>query len=103
MAHVLVMFNLKEGVSAEEYEIWARDVDAPTVRGLPSVDSFTVLRAARMLMGDGTPPYAYTETIEVNDLDTFGTDVQTQEMQAVSAQFQQFADDPVFVLLERFV
>lgn len=103
MAHVLVMFNLREGVPPDEYEAWARDADGPTVRALGSVDSFTVLRATQLLMGEGDPPYAYTEIIEVNDLDAFGTEVQAEQMQAISAQFQQFADSPVFVLLDRFV
>jgi len=55
MAHVVVLFNLLEGVDFSEYERWALDRDVPTVRGLPSVESFRVLGATTLLGGGAIP------------------------------------------------
>lgn len=102
MSTVIVLFNLKDGVSVDEYEEWARTVDSPTVNGLGSVDSFRVHRVSGLLMSEDAPPYRYVEVIEVADMDAFGADVGTEAMQAISAAFGQFADAPVFMLSERF-
>ena len=75
MSRIVVLFNLKDGVSADDYEAWARSTDIPTVNGLASVDAFSVHRSAGLLIGDGTPPYAYVELIDVNDMQTFGSEV----------------------------
>jgi hypothetical protein len=37
---IVALFNLKRGVSAADYEAWAKRVDLPTVNGLKSVDKF---------------------------------------------------------------
>ena len=44
MSKVIVLFNLKEGVSVTAYEDWAQNTDLPMVNKLPSVDNFEVLR-----------------------------------------------------------
>ena len=96
---IIVLFNLRPGVEAGAYEDWARATDIPAVRALGSVAAFDVYRADGMLTGDGAPPYDYVEMIEVSDDAGFGGDVGTETMQAVAAQFREFADDPQFVLL----
>ena len=40
----------------------------------------------------------YVEIIEIRDLPGFGTDVKTETMRRVAAEFRQFADQPVFML-----
>lgn len=95
---IVVLFNLKPGVDPAAYEAWARDRDIPTVRGLPSIAGFEVSAATGLLMGEGAPPYAYVEVIDVADMDRFGQDVATEAMQKISAEFQSFADNPVFVM-----
>ena len=44
MSKVIVLFNLKEGVSVTAYEDWAQNTDLPMVNKLPGVDNFEVLR-----------------------------------------------------------
>lgn len=100
MARIVVLFNLRDGVAAADYEKWARETDIPTVRGLQSVDAFSVLRSNGLLTGDGDAPFAYIEIIDVDDLDRFGGEVATETMQRVAAQFQAFARDPVFIVTE---
>jgi hypothetical protein len=49
------------------------------------------------LMGEGAPPFQYVEIIDVADMDQFGRDVASETMQAVAAEFRQFADNPLFL------
>lgn len=94
---IVVLFNLKDGAVREDYEAWARSRDIPTVNALGSVDSFRVHQMTGLMMGDGKPPFDYIEIIDVADPDGFGPDISTEKMQAISAEFQQFADSPLFI------
>lgn len=88
---IIVLFNLKPGVTAANYEQWAHASDLPTVRALPSIAGFDVYRSTGLL-GGGDPPYAYIEIIDVADMDRFQADVATPEMQAIAAEFGKIAD-----------
>lgn len=88
---IIVLFNLKPGVTPTDYEQWARTSDMPTARGLPSIAGFDVYRSTGLL-GGGDPPYAYIEIIDVADMDRFQADVATPEMQAIAAEFGKIAD-----------
>ncbi len=99
MTTVIVLFNLRDAGSRAAYEDWARTVDLPTAGALPSVDKFEVLKASGLLTG-GTSPYEYIEILRVNDMARLGADIGTPVMQQVSAQFQAFARDPLFILTE---
>lgn len=94
---IFVLFNLRAGVDPAAYEDWARRSDIPTVRALPSIAGFDVAACTGLLGSDGTPPYQYIEVIDVADMGRFGTDIGTETMQRIAAEFQKFADDPVFV------
>ncbi|WOR15530.1 REDY-like protein HapK [Hyphomonas sp. FCG-A18] len=98
---IVALFNLKPGVSVADYEAWAKTKDIPTVNGLKSVDSFEVYKSTGLLGTDDKPPYAYIETIDVNDMDGFGGEVSTETMQAIAAEFQAMADDLVFIMTDR--
>ena len=97
---IIVLFNLKPGVNAAAYEDWARTTDIPGVRGLQSVDDFRVHRATGIFGSDAAPPYAYFEVIDINGVDAFVADVSSDAVQKVAAEFQQFADNPLFVTTE---
>lgn len=96
---IIVLFNLKNAAQRADYERWAREVDLPTAGSLPSVKGFEVLKSTG-LFGGGTPPYQYIEVVRVGDMGQFGKDVATEAMQKVAAQFQAFADKPLFILTE---
>lgn len=93
---LIVLFNLRDASRRADYERWARDVDLPTASNLPSVDKFEVLKASGLLTG-GPSPYEYVEILRINDMAQLGQDVTTPTMQQVSAQFQAFADSPLFI------
>jgi len=98
---IIVLFNLKPGISVADYEAWARATDLPTVNGLKSVDTFEVYKCMGLLGSDAKPPYAYIETIDVNDMDVFGGEVSTETMQKVAASFQAMASDLSFIMTEK--
>lgn len=100
MKTIVCLFNLKPGADREAYERWARERDLPTVNGLDSVERFEVLRSAGLLIGDGKPPYEYIEIIRVRDMDAFFRDVGTPAVQQGAAEFQSFADNPVFIVTD---
>jgi hypothetical protein len=100
MPKIIVLFNLKAGVDAREYEAWAKNSDVPTVRGLASVQGFDVLRSTTLLGSEAAPPYQYFEIIDVPSLDAFFADVSTDAVQKGAAQFQAFADNPQFIITE---
>lgn len=102
MTTLIVLFNLKPGVSIAEYERWAKETDVPTVKGLKSIEDFRVYRATGILGSDARPPYQYVEVIQVNDMTLFGTEIGTAAIQQIAASFQGFADNPTFVLTEQF-
>ncbi len=102
MATLVVLFNLKEGQSPEEYEQWARNVDVPTVSGLESVNSFRVYRAQSVLGSEAAPPYKYVEVIQVTGMEQLGQEISTEEMQKIAQTFQSMADNPTFIVCEQF-
>jgi hypothetical protein len=100
MSNVIVLFNLRDGVDPAEYENWAKSTDLPIVRGLDSIESFSVFRSSGLLGSDEKPPYQYIEVIEVGDMGRFGEEVATETMQKVAAEFQEHADGPLFLMAD---
>jgi len=94
---IIVLFNLKEGVDTAEYERWARETDIPGVRALGSCADFQVYRATGLFGSDSPPPFQYIETIDIHGVDAFVADVSTDAVQKVAAEFQRFADNPLFI------
>ncbi|XQW83446.1 REDY-like protein HapK [Thalassotalea piscium] len=101
MTTIVVLFNLKKDASIEDYERWAVTTDLPTASALPSVDKFEVLKAEGVLMSEESSPYQYIELLVIGDMEQFGKDVSTDVMQKVAAQFQTFADNPLFIMTSK--
>lgn len=99
-SRIIVLFNLKPGVSIEDYETFARTRDLPTVNALPSIHSFEVYRTTGLLRTGEPAPYQYIEIIDIADMDGFGHDVQTEAMTAIAGAFRELAD-PVFITTEK--
>lgn len=97
---IVVLFNLKAGVKAADYEAWARSTDLPIVNRLASVDSFKVFRSTGLLGSDAAPPFQYVEVLVVNDMGKLGADIGTETMQRVAGEFRQFADNPLFIMTD---
>ena len=103
MPTLIVLFNLKRKKTAiKKYEKWAQKTDVPTVKGLKSVDDFKVYRMGNILGTEKASPYQYCEVIEVNDMNGLFAEIGSETMQRVSAEFQEFAKNPLFIVSEKF-
>lgn len=100
MKNIIVLFNLKADANVETYEIWANSTDLPIVNNLVSIDKFEVFKATGLLGSDDPAPYQYVELLCINDFDKFGEEIGTDTMKKVAAEFQTFADSPMFITLE---
>ena len=98
MSTIIVLFNLKTGVSKSDYETWAKNTDLKIVRKLKSIDRFDVFESLGLLGADAKPPYQYVELLDVNDMDVFGQETSSETMENVAKQFQGLADNPLFML-----
>lgn len=97
---IIVLFNLKPGADPDAYEAWAKSTDIPGVRAMGSVRDFRVYRTAGLFGTGEAAPYAYAEIIDIEAMDPFLADVTTDAAQKVAGQFQEFADNPIFILTE---
>ena len=102
MPTMIVLVNLKEGVSPEDYERWVLRSYAPAVRELPSVGDWRNHRVGGLLGSDAEPPYRYVVTTEFSDLGQLGEDVRGEEMQRLLAELHEYAEVTQLVA-ERFV
>jgi hypothetical protein len=101
MAHLILTYRLKAGVSPADFEAWVRTVDQPAMRGLSRVTRFDTYRVSGLLMGEGAPSCDYVEIFEISDLAAFtGEDMPGETVQAVMGAFMGFADAPEFLIAE---
>jgi hypothetical protein len=100
MPTIVVLFNLKPGASVADYEAWAKIKDIPTVKSLSSVADFRVLKMENLLGTETASPYQYCELIEVPDINTFFADLNNEAVQAGAKVFNEFAENPLFIVAE---
>lgn len=100
LMRIIVLFNLKPGVGASDFEDWAKARDLPVIGALPSVDEFQIYRTTGLIGSDGAPPYGYVEVIDVPDMEGFDKDMATAAVQEVLGEFDGFAEAPLFMLTE---
>lgn len=100
---IIVLFNLRRGVKAAAYEKWAQKTDVPIAGGLKSMKNFSVFRAEGIFGSKAKPPYRYFEILDITGIDSLVGDIGKEpRMAKVAAQFQKFADKPIFIVTEKF-
>jgi hypothetical protein len=100
---IIVLFNLRRGVKAAAYEKWAQKTDVPIAGGLKSMKNFSVYRAEGVFGSKVKPPYRYFEILDVTGVDSLVGDIGKEpRMAKVAAEFQKFADKPIFIVTEKF-
>ena len=100
MPTILALYNLKPTASVTDYENWAKAKDIPTVKSLDSINDFRVLKLGMLLGSDKPSPYQYAELLEIKNMDSFFADLGKEEIQAGAKQFNEFADNPIFIVAE---
>ena len=96
MRTVLYLFELRPGTDHSEYEAWAASVDLPTLRSLPSVRSYRILRTRRS--DTQAAVAAYIEILDVTSADDFDRDMAAPALGEVAATFMRFASAPALLL-----
>lgn len=100
---IIVLFNLRRGVKAAAYEKWVKKTDVPVAGGLKSMKNFSVFRAEGVFGSKVKPPYRYFEILDVTGVDSLVGDIGKEpRMAKVAAEFQKFADNPIFIVTEKF-
>ena len=97
---IIVVFNLKEGANAADYEAWAKKDDIPGVNRLGSVTNFTIHRAKGLFGSEDAAPYQYVEVLDISSMDPFVADISSEEFHLMAAPFRDFADNPQFIFTE---
>jgi|TARA_B110000211_G_scaffold72229_1_gene83755 hypothetical protein len=100
---IIVLFNLKKGISQTDYESWAQTTDLPIVRNLDSVEDYQIFKSSGLFGSDSPSPVDYIEMISINDRDQFNNDISSEVMAKVAAQFQSFADNPQFIMTDALI
>ena len=99
MTTLIVLFNLKAGVSETDYEAFAKTLDIPTVTSLKSVSEFKVYKSLGLFGSDAKPPYQYFEVIHFSSVDELVGDMDNEpKMAEIPAKFAEMADNPIFIL-----
>ena len=98
MSTIVVLFNLKTGTTVSDYEAWVKSKDMPVVKSLGSVKNFRVLKMKNLLGTENASPYQYCELIEVPDMDAFFADLGNEAVRAGAKVFNEFADNPLFIV-----
>ena len=101
MTTMVVLVNLKEGVSPEDYERWIKESYAPAAKALPSVRDWRAYRVGGLLASDGAPPYRYVVTVDIGDLAQLGRDMEGEEMRGLLSELYRYAG-VVQLMSERF-
>jgi REDY-like protein HapK len=102
MPTMIVLVNLKEDVAPEDYEPWLAERYVPAVLDLPSVDEWRGHRVGGLAESDGEPPYQYIVTVEINDQEQLGKDMESERVQMLLGELGRYAE-VTQLMTERFV
>ena len=98
---MIVLFNLNDDQTEDEFVQWMKDNDIPVVSKLSSVIEYNLAKTVGMLGGDGEAPYKFMEIIRVSDFDKLGEEAADETIQNIGAQFQQKIRDGIWLLSEQ--
>lgn len=99
MAHLILTYKLKTGVTKEQFEDWVRTTDYPKMRSLSRVSSFRTFRTEGLLLGEGSPAHQYVELFDIPDLDGFASeDMPGALVQSVMGEFMGMVENPQFMI-----
>jgi REDY-like protein HapK len=99
---MIVLVNLKEGVTPEEYESWLQKRYVPAILDLASIDEWRGYRVGGLPQSGGDPPYRYVVSVGINDLKQLGKDMESEQVQRLLGELGRYAD-VTQLMTERFV
>lgn len=87
MAKSIILYNLKEGVTDDDYRKWCGEYKGPFFLSLGACKSFTLLGMLGGIKGDGakgsppvpvTSPYKYIGIVDVSSLEEWQKDTESK-------------------------
>ncbi len=99
MAHILILYKLRDGVRREHFEHWLKTSSAPTLRGIKRVKDFTAYRAEKRVTDAGEPSVDYIELFDIPDIAGFvSEDIPGSALRKDMEEFRGFAQSPEYLL-----
>ena len=100
MPTIIVVYNAKDKKTADDYERYLKSKKIPFLRSKPYINAFDMYRIDKVLAPSvvdaknppSEPPYQFVAKCEVKDLEAFGEDNQTPEMQAFAQEYSAYLD-----------
>jgi len=99
---MIVLVNLKEDVTPQEYERWLEERYVPAILDLASVEEWYGYRVGGLPEAGGEPPYEYVVSVGINDLEQLGKDMESEQVQRLLGELGQYAE-VTQLMTERFV
>ena len=87
MAKEIILYNLRDDVTDEDYQKWCQDFKGPTLLSLESVRRFTLVRMLSGVKGNGKeyippeetkPPFKYIGILDSTSLEAWNRDRNTK-------------------------
>jgi hypothetical protein len=92
MAKRIILYNLAENVTDEEFKEYVTSDKGPLIDSLPSVNKYHLVKITSAMGGE--IPYKYVGIVDVTSLEEFNEkDAKTPEYQAFLAKFGPMARD----------
>jgi hypothetical protein len=88
VAHILILYKLKDGVTRQDFEHWLENSSAPALRGIKRIKSVQVYRAEKRVMSSGAPSVDYVELF----------DIPSPALRKDMEEFQGFAQSPEYLV-----
>ena len=99
MAHILILYKLKSGVTREDFHHWLKTSNAPALRAIKRLKDFTVYRVEKRLMDAGEPSVDYVELFDIPDMAGFvSKDLPDPAVRKDMEEFRGFAQSPEYLL-----
>jgi hypothetical protein len=93
MAKEIILYNLADGVTDEQYQDFVKKEKGPTIDSLPSVKKYELVRITGSASGE--IPFNYVGIVHVKNMDEFlNRDKQTQKFQDLMAKLGPMLKDP---------
>lgn len=93
---LFLFYNLRDGVTPEEYREWSLNRDQPTLKGCEGISEYRVFQVEDP---DGKTGYGVMEYVNVADWDTWKKVTTTGPMVPIGEDFQRLVDTDTVVTL----
>lgn len=83
MAKLILLYNLKDEESEEEFEKWVHEYKGPLISGLSAVKRYTLTRVGGAMKSEGGPPgpvespYRFAAVVDITSFEDYAKDQQT--------------------------